>query len=1276
MKKILSFFILLALIPVTIAAQGVYVYHNVTRETGISYASINATGSSISSWRGGGGTGDNRSFQIPIGFSFNYLGVAYNNVSVSTNGFIDLSSSNAAGYDNMPYGYDNASFSMPAPNGTLLAIAPFYEDLMCSYGATLQNSIKYLTSGTAGNKVFTVEWINMTFPNSFNDKVNFQVKLYEASSDIEFVYGNMTQPSNITPTYTCGINADSISAVPLSSQLLCQQTANTTTFSHTPQNNLGNVPASNSRVFLDGCILPAPAGIITGPSGVCENSSGIVFSVPAIANATTYIWTLPSGFSITSGAGTRTITVSIAGNAVSGSVTVYGSNTCGTGNPSIKQLTVSQRPTPTISGPPTACAGTTGHTYTTQSGMSNYTWTISSGGTIVSGNGTSFITVSWNTTGSQSVSVNYENAGGCAATSASAYTVTVNPRPTVTVTGPATPCINSTGNVYTTQSGMTSYQWAVSSGGTVTAGGTSTSPSVTVTWNNAGPQSVSVNYSNADNCTGITAGIQNVNVSPLPVPTINGPATACANSIANIYTTQSGMNNYLWSVSSGGTIIGANNQNTVNVTWNSTGAQNVSVTYKNSSGCSAATPTLYPVAIYARPNPTISGPSTTCAGTSGHVYSTQTGNTNYQWSLTSGGTILSGQGTASITVTWNSGGAQTVYVNYSNANGCNALNATAYPVSINPAPLPVINGPASACLNSTGNVYATQTGMSNYIWTVSSGGTITAGGTTSSNTATIRWDSTGSRSVSVKYTNTLGCSAISPTLYPVTVNPLPLPLISGPDSVCVGSSGHVYTTEPGMSNYTWTVSSGGTITAGLGTPSITVSWTAAGARNVSVNYTNTNGCVASSPSVFNVAVIALPVPVINGSVNGCLGTENNLYYTASGMTDYIWTVTSGGIITSGAGTDSIRVSWNTIGEKTITLTYTNPTGCSPVSPTEKNVTVNPLPVPIISGSLSPCANSGSYSYNTESGMSNYNWTVTSGGNITGGQGTYQIQISWFGTGTQTLTVTYISAEGCIPEAPSSLNITLDPIPVPAGPVSGTSALCGPASNIQYAVEPITYANTYVWTLPQGASIVSGAGSNVILVDFSPNASSGNINVAGHNNCGNGMPSPSFPLLFTPIPLTPEISREGDLLISSVADSNQWYYNDSLLTGERSRFLFAFDTGYYWSQVSVNGCMSDTSLHYYVDIITGKTDLSADEFAVYPIPNDGRFTLQAGQSNSEKIDLIVYNSMGILVYRKNSLDIKQGNSISVDFRPAPQGIYTLILQHNAYRLIRKILVNKY
>jgi len=48
---------------------------------------------------------------------------------------------------------------------------------------------------------------------------------------------------------------------------------------------------------------------------------------------------------------------------------------------------------------------------------------------------------------------------------------------------------------------MTNYIWAVSAGGTITAGGTATSNSVTVTWTTAGAKTVSVNYTNSNGCT-------------------------------------------------------------------------------------------------------------------------------------------------------------------------------------------------------------------------------------------------------------------------------------------------------------------------------------------------------------------------------------------------------------------------------------------------------------------------------------------------------------------------------------------------------------------------------------------------------------------------------------------------------------------------------------------------------------------------------------------------------------------------------------------------------
>ena len=98
--------------------------------------------------------------------------------------------------------------------------------------------------------------------------------------------------------------------------------------------------------------------------------------------------------------------------------------------------------------------------------------------------------------------------------------------------------------------------------------------------------------------------------------------------------------------------------------------------------------------------------------------------------------------------------------------------------------------------------------MSNYIWTASTGGTITIGGTLADNKVTVTWNTEGPQTVSVNYTNSSGCVATISTVYNVTVNPLPTPVISGPASVCFNSTGNVYTTEAGMSNYTWTVSAG------------------------------------------------------------------------------------------------------------------------------------------------------------------------------------------------------------------------------------------------------------------------------------------------------------------------------------------------------------------------------------------------------------------------------------------------------------------------------------
>ena len=85
--------------------------------------------------------------------------------------------------------------------------------------------------------------------------------------------------------------------------------------------------------------LAAP-GVVTGSTVVCANSTDNAYSVLPVAGATSYIWTVPSGATITSGSGTNSIVVDF-GTTVTGGITVKGVNDCGNGLSRLRTLTMS-----------------------------------------------------------------------------------------------------------------------------------------------------------------------------------------------------------------------------------------------------------------------------------------------------------------------------------------------------------------------------------------------------------------------------------------------------------------------------------------------------------------------------------------------------------------------------------------------------------------------------------------------------------------------------------------------------------------------------------------------------------------------------------------------------------------------------------------------------------------------------------------------------------------------------------------------------------------------
>jgi gliding motility-associated-like protein len=93
-------------------------------------------------------------------------------------------------------------------------------------------------------------------------------------------------------------------------------------------------------------VYPGAAGAITGDAVVCQGTTGAIYIIPDIPGAGSYNWSLPAGMVVTSGAGTRQITVSFVANEEGGPVSVAGLNVCGLGKSS-PILDVVANPLPT-----------------------------------------------------------------------------------------------------------------------------------------------------------------------------------------------------------------------------------------------------------------------------------------------------------------------------------------------------------------------------------------------------------------------------------------------------------------------------------------------------------------------------------------------------------------------------------------------------------------------------------------------------------------------------------------------------------------------------------------------------------------------------------------------------------------------------------------------------------------------------------------------------------------------------------------------------------------
>lgn len=300
------------------------------------------------------------------------------------------------------------------------------------------------------------------------------------------------------------------------------------------------------------------------------------------------------------------------------------------------------------------------------------------------------------------------------------------------------------------------------------------------------------------------------------------------------------------------------------------------------------------------------------------------------------------------------------------------------------------------------------------------------------------------------------CGQVNSDTVQINVYPLPEISLANVSPLCSGDS-KVLDAGAGFTSYQWS------------TGDISQTITINSPNTYSVTVTDENGCSNSASTV--AFFTPNPDPVIQGDLVFCPGSSTTLTVNPA-FSEYSWS--------TGATTPNINVA---IGG-TYAVSVTDVNGCT--ANTMVEVVALATPTPIISGSLSFCSGNTT-TLDVGAGFASYLWST--------GETTPSIIVDTINT----YSVTVTDQNGCAgsTSATTSQNGAL---PVSPGPITGpTIGLCNTTGNV-YSIDPVPNTTHYVWTVPEGDTIISGQGTTSITVNTN-DLSMGVIVVAASNACG-------------------------------------------------------------------------------------------------------------------------------------------------------------------------------
>ncbi|MBL7912202.1 MAG: T9SS type A sorting domain-containing protein [Bacteroidia bacterium] len=1135
--------------------------------------------------------------------------------------------------------------------------------------------------------------LNLTIPNGTG--------CTNLPSVINFTVGSNSN-INVTPiaTVVCGpspitFTMSGATTYSISSSCGYSNYTNATNISVTPTTsctyfiNGFNIFGCSATKTLNITVNPLPVLSITGNT-FCSTGSGTI--IPSGADTYTYA-AIVSNNTISSG--NQLVFPSAPSPTdlyfVTGTNTLTGCKSTYTFYPIVYSASLSVSPNPNI------CIGNNITLTVSGAATTSYTWST----------GSNSPTITLNPTVTTNYTVYSNNFCGNLATP---FTLTVNPLPNVTITGPTSVC---PGNTYTwSATGANTYSFINSSGSPQTG----TNPTYISSSVNSNP-TITVIAGDLNGCQN-TASI-GINTLPSPTVDVNGVQINPSFGIClgdSFTLTAGGANTYTWNTGSNSNSFVITPTTNVCFSYSATATNGCKNYISACVGVNNGSPTITPLAT----NYTVCNGNPINLGQLNYQCCNLTYSVDNQFSNNVGSYIPTSSGVHTLSV----------------ENSCAITQAT-FNVNILPTPTVTILAPDSACINSV--VTITLGGATNYLYNTLSGNYST---TTSINSFTLF----GSHTMLAYGSYTNGCySAIpSPTYFIKALLP-PTMTVTPPftPSLCAGSP-ITLSVSSNVSTYTWSTGSFGN--------SITLSPTSN--TVISVASTGTNGCSGS----ISKTITAVAIPTINASASPtavCIGNSTNL--SCNGANTYTWSTGAIGNTTtvtptvstlysvtgystnnSCPATQTVNVvvnplpatgfsqpqfsvclgetavitvtgaaNYNVCSGPTCTFSIFNvnntftfnvigysAAGCSKAATT----TLNVLPNPTVSVSNATTC-SGAFATLTASGANSYTWSsgaftnttsvnppVSSQYTVTGADlnNCKNTQIGYvFVNPSPTLYVSSSPTAVCVGNT-SNLNvfgaatytwstgantnaIAVTPSSTSVYSISGTSGNCTSTKTIAVIVNTNTSIAVTSTNICIGNSANLFASNVATTYSWSTGAFTPSINVTptvnttytvsgdDANGCfGSAIANVSvqpFPIITVTSSMPLVCAGQSVTLTASGANTYTW---STLVLGPAITATLFISTNFGVTGTSSFGCSTNTLFTQNVSLCTGiagSSALEARQTIISPNPSSGIFNI-IGDKISENMSVDIYNTIGQLLFSQKI----SSNSASIDLSKYASGLY--------------------